>query len=420
LLCVCALPAQDSKTAKPKIVAVVQGTAITDEELSGAADHLLANWELQHLQAEANYTRGKQQILEGTLESLLENRILAAEAAKQGVTKEALLAKALEGKVKEPTPADVQVYYDSNKERLAKPLDEALSSQILQYLKVRNTNQARAEYLQPLKKQYGAVTLLQPLRMDVKTAGSPSQGPQGARVTLVEFSDFECPYCAGLAGTLRQVEAKYGKQVRLVYKNFPLIQTHPEAEKAAEASLCAADQNHFWEMHDALFQAEGQLKPEDLQAECRQGKGRYDGWRPRGRRRDARSLRQRDRRYRNRIVRSHHRAHRQGARGASGTGGSGKHRERCRVPSARSGKEVRSQLQKKSPQPCCSWRATGPARLWGRDLCPPVRAEVTPAARPCSMFWFCREKESDPFGLREPSGAHRWRPYRHLFDNCTT
>lgn len=81
------------------------------------------------------------------------------------------------------------------------------------------------------------------------------RGNKNAKVTLIEYSDFECPFCLQHGDTLNQLLAAYPNDVRVVYRHFPLTGLHPEAQKAAEASECAADQGKFWEMHDAIFQA---------------------------------------------------------------------------------------------------------------------------------------------------------------------
>jgi protein-disulfide isomerase len=105
-----------------------------------------------------------------------------------------------------------------------------------------------------------------PTRVDVTTAGHPAVGPATAPVTIVEFSDFECPFCGRLFPTLKSIEKIYLNRVRIVYRQFPLRKVHPRAEKAAEASLCAADQGHFWEMHDSLFGDQEHLTVDDLKA----------------------------------------------------------------------------------------------------------------------------------------------------------
>jgi protein-disulfide isomerase len=260
--------AQQAKpAARSEGVATFSGTLITEDELMRAAAGDLEKLELQRLQLNANLERARQEILEWNLSRLIEGKVLAAEAAKRGVNAEALLAKELEGKVKEPSQQDVNAYYVANKAHIGKPLED-VSSQILQYLKNENYNKAKAEYVESLKNEYGVSSRLEPLRMKVDTGGSPSSGPADARVTMIEFSDFQCPYCANLSKTLRQVLNSLGKDVRLVYRQFPLSQIHPFAEQAAEASLCAADQGHFWEMHDLMFQDQGKLADADLKADA--------------------------------------------------------------------------------------------------------------------------------------------------------
>jgi protein-disulfide isomerase len=106
----------------------------------------------------------------------------------------------------------------------------------------------------------------EPQRIDVATAGYPARGPATAPVTIVEFSDFECPFCGRLFPTLKAVEKIYLDRVRIVYRQFPLRRIHPLAQKAAEASLCANEQGRFWEMHDSLFGDQEHLTVDALKA----------------------------------------------------------------------------------------------------------------------------------------------------------
>ena len=90
-----------------------------------------------------------------------------------------------------------------------------------------------------------------------------SWGPPDAPVTLIEFSDFQCPYCRRVQGVLKRLMTAYHGQLKLVFRDFPLRQIHPEAQKAAEAAQCANDQGQFWPYHDRLF-ATTDLAVEDL------------------------------------------------------------------------------------------------------------------------------------------------------------
>jgi protein-disulfide isomerase len=88
--------------------------------------------------------------------------------------------------------------------------------------------------------------------VELKVAGAPSRGPESARLTIVEFSDFQCPFCRTGANALTEIAEAYPKDVRLVFKQFPL-ESHSQAALAAEASLAAQAQGKFWEMHDRIF-----------------------------------------------------------------------------------------------------------------------------------------------------------------------
>ena len=88
--------------------------------------------------------------------------------------------------------------------------------------------------------------------VDLKLAGVPSRGPETARLTIVEFSDFQCPFCRSGADTLTGIAKAFPNDVRLVFKQFPL-ESHSQAALAAEASLAAHAQGKFWEMHDRIF-----------------------------------------------------------------------------------------------------------------------------------------------------------------------
>ena len=164
-----------------------------------------------------------------------------------------------------PHPPDevVQSYYEFNKARFPGPRTQALEK-VRKYLFDRTRRNTYDNYIHTLSQQYGVKTFLDPPRQQIATAGFPAKGPATAPVTIIEFSDFECPYCGNLEPTLKLVEKNYGDKVRFVYRQFPLPWVHPHALKAAEASLCASEQNRFWEFHDALFANQRDLTVEAL------------------------------------------------------------------------------------------------------------------------------------------------------------
>jgi len=98
----------------------------------------------------------------------------------------------------------------------------------------------------------------------VKARGLNVAGSDNATVTILEYSDFQCPFCGQAEPTIKQILDKYPNDVRVIYKHFPLSQIHPYSEKAAEAAECAADQGKFWEMHDIMFANQNNLYTNSL------------------------------------------------------------------------------------------------------------------------------------------------------------
>jgi len=98
----------------------------------------------------------------------------------------------------------------------------------------------------------------------IPVAGNAVRGPKDAKVTIVEFSDFQCPFCAQSTALVDQVLKAYPKDVNFVYKQFPLTAIHPQAMPAAKATIAAGKQGKFWEMHDILFQNSRELAPDKL------------------------------------------------------------------------------------------------------------------------------------------------------------
>ena len=106
-----------------------------------------------------------------------------------------------------------------------------------------------------------------PVKVDIGNAAT--KGPKDAKVTIVEFSDFQCPFCTRGKDTMDKVLAMYPNQVRLAFKNFPLPM-HPQGVPAAKAALAAGKQGKFWEMHDALFANQGKLDAAFYEKEAQQ------------------------------------------------------------------------------------------------------------------------------------------------------
>ena len=254
--------AQDQSSGA-KALGSVDGVAITETQARTAGTADLDALEMQKAKAKAEFARSEHQILESALSKLIEDKLLQAEAAKRGISKEELLDKELQQYNQDPTAEEIDIFYESNKDRINGTKEE-VAVQIGKYLKQRKYAAAKESFLKQLEKDHKVVRLLEPLRFSADAVGRPSRGPASAPVTLVVFSDFQCPYCKKYSATITEASKKYGAKVRVVFRQFPLTKIHPDAMKASGAALCAADQNRFWEMHDLLFQDQSNLKTEAL------------------------------------------------------------------------------------------------------------------------------------------------------------
>jgi protein-disulfide isomerase len=242
-----ALPsvAQTADTPKPKqVVATVGDQSIYDTDLASSAEG-----QLQSLRGQEYEIKRK------SLDSLIEQKILENTARAKGITTEQLLHQEVDAKVKEPNDDMIQGFYIAQSARLNRPLDDALKTQLRQAIKQSQLNQLRQEYVKELRSENKVVVLLSPPKVQVAYDPKRLRGNAKAPVMIVEFSDYQCPYCHQIEPTVKDLMAKYGDKISLSYRDFPLTAIHPYAMGAAEASRCAEEQGKFWEYHDQLFTA---------------------------------------------------------------------------------------------------------------------------------------------------------------------
>ena len=253
--------------SQSKAIAVVNGESITEDEVQKAAAPELEKLDQKQKQFMATLERDKKSAVEDALEDIVNRKLLEAEAKKRSITVDDLLRAEVQEKVNPPTEETVRKFYDDNKAVINGSFIET-ALEIRNYLLQQGRQSAFSALMFKLKKDYGYKSMVEPDRAKVDVAGHPSKGPATAPVTIVEFSDFECPYCGGLYPTLKRVEDTYKDKIRIVYRQFPLNNIHPRAQKAAEASLCANEQNKFWQLHDAMFNDQKNLTVDDLKAKA--------------------------------------------------------------------------------------------------------------------------------------------------------
>ncbi len=238
--------------AKSEVVATYSLGEVTAEELDRMVRTSMAQIEMQAYQ-----------LKERTIRQMVAERLLRAEAVRQGKTRDQLYAERVTSKVAEPAKLRVdqvlkqyRAQIPGTDEEARKRVVEALKRQEIQRLE----NTLRTELLRDAKLRI----LLEPPRFPVTvTENDPVRGAADAPVTIVEFSDYQCPFCGRVQGTLAQLLKEYDGKIRLVFKQTP-SPSHPMARPAAEASVCAGKQGKFWEMHDWLFTHQKELGRETI------------------------------------------------------------------------------------------------------------------------------------------------------------
>jgi protein-disulfide isomerase len=261
-----AQPGQAQQKQDPSApVAKIGGETITAGELDDSVKKELA-------QLEQRYQEQRYQVRRQALESMLRRRAFEAKAKSKNMSTEELVNKEVGGKIPEPSDEEIRALYERAKAGGQKlpPLDQ-VKADIARFIKNQKGQTAMADYYDQLKKEQSIEVLLapyEPPKVAVDASG-PSKGPATAPVTIVEFSDYECPFCVKAEAAVKEVLAAYPDKIRLVYRDFPLPM-HAKAPKASEAAQCAGDQGKFWELHDRLFAAGGKLEQSDLKAYARE------------------------------------------------------------------------------------------------------------------------------------------------------
>lgn len=257
-----AAQSQSMVTNPEEVVAEVAGKKITLKDVDAKWEEFDAAERARVVQAMYQNRRNMIDVLVG--EALIES---AAKAAGKSV--DAFVEEDGAKRLPPVGEAEIAQFYEQNKDRAQGRTLDQLRGEIKPYLEVRRKAQARAMLVEELKTKTPVRVSLEPPRYTVPTSASdPVRGNPAAKVTIIEFSDFQCPFCARVNPTLDRIRQSYGDRVKIVFKDYPLP-NHPQAPKAAEAARCAAEQNKFWEMHDAMFANQRALEVPSLKQTAR-------------------------------------------------------------------------------------------------------------------------------------------------------
>ena len=238
-----------SAAANPdQVVAEVAGTPITLKEVD-------AKWEEFAAAERARVVQAMYQNRRNMIDVLVGDQLIANAAKAAGQSVDAYVEQETAKQLPPIGEKEIAAFYEQNKDRAQGRTLEQLRAEIKPFLEARREQQARAMLVEELKAKSGAnvKVMLDPPRYTVATsADDPVRGNTSAPVTIVEFSDYQCPFCARVNPTLERIRQTYGDRVKIVFKDFPLP-NHPQAPKASEAARCAGEQGKYWEMHDAMF-----------------------------------------------------------------------------------------------------------------------------------------------------------------------
>lgn len=238
-------PASAADAASAQVIAYVGDKAVT------AAD--------VETRAQARMFKARQDIYEAQVDAVKQMAFEAAqdqEAAKVGMSRDAYYKREVTDRTPEPSDEEVQQILTAYRARLPQD-DEAAKAEVRRVLRSRNAAQRAEAFRSQLLANFKVRMVVDPPRLPVPIAErDPRLGSPSAAVTVVEFSDFQCPYCQRAQATIKQLREEYGDRVRFAFKQLPLGM-HPQARLGAETSLCASDQGKYWEARAWLFAHQG-------------------------------------------------------------------------------------------------------------------------------------------------------------------
>ena len=289
------------------VVATVGPTSITlaqvdDKALEQSASSF-GSMKLSHALYEAR---------RNAIEELIAITLIDQEAKARGMERSALVEQEITSKIPAVADQDVTAWYQANQGRVQGASLDQVRQPIRAFLLQERMQAARQQYIETLKTKTPVRVMLEPPRQNVSAAKGAAKGPANAPIQIIEFSDFQCPYCQRANPAIEQVLKTYGDRIHFVYRHFPLA-NHPNARPAAEASECAAEQGKLLAVsRQAVRQsgAAGSDRPEtargrpgtrwgEVQGLCghteiqEPGRSRRPGWRAGWRQRNAGFLHQR-------------------------------------------------------------------------------------------------------------------------------
>ncbi len=247
-------PAQATTATAPSteqtVWAKINGESVNDAEVYEQVKSRLKKLESQIFD-----------IKRGGLNDVIEEKLLKSEADKRHVSVDDLLKK--EAKVEEPSEQEIQTFYSMFKEKFGDQTLDKVKPQLVAQIKSTRAAAVREQFIDKLKKDAKIEILMQRPRIEVSVDDDPSQGKKDAPITLIEFSEYQCPFCKRTRPTIQKIMDTYKDKVQYVFRDFPLS-FHKQAPVAALAANCANEQGKYWEYNKELFEQQPNLSDDNL------------------------------------------------------------------------------------------------------------------------------------------------------------
>lgn len=244
-------PALTPKASGSSVLARLNNQPITEEDIQRVAGAGLIRAQVQLYD-----------VREGAIRQIVEERLIEAEALREDLSIGQWIKEQISDNIRIEEGA-LSAYYEEHKAEFQDRPFEDVQEEVRARLFDVEYQKRYADLINRLKKRAAIEVLIEAPRVDVDDGGAPFRGPQNAPVTIIEFGDFQCPFCGRARPTINQILESYPKQVRYVFRDFPLP-FHEQALKAHEACHCAGDQGRYWEMNQKLFENQQALTSEDF------------------------------------------------------------------------------------------------------------------------------------------------------------
>lgn len=247
---------QTSMTQTPTLAADPVLATLNDQNITES--QVMSDIQGQLLKVESDLY----EIKRDGIDRLIDQTLLEGDAKKQGTTTAKLIEK-LKKKAGKATEKDAQAFYDANKAKFRNQPFDKVKDKLIEDLNNQKQQQALNAYIDDLRKKAKIAYLLERPKIKVTTDDDPGKGDKNAPVVLIEFSDFQCPFCKRVRPTIAQILSTYGDKVYYVFRDFPLG-FHSQAKDAANAAQCAFEQGKYWDYNTELWNTQGRHTPDNL------------------------------------------------------------------------------------------------------------------------------------------------------------